>query len=272
MRDNFVPAGSFNGGPLQLPTGIVTDEGEWLRTLELREMTGDEEELFMNRQHSRDGDTTTQVLKRCVTAIGDIKDAGQIGLLLDRLPMADATLVLVRLRQLSLGDELSFGCRCPVKACQHTNRYVINLNGREVSYRPEKRVVGTGDDAVEIDMRPKSSYTAELRPGLDVEFRMLTTKDQPQLTACKRDEPEKLDTFSMYLSLVTINGKKPRSMHEISKWPSRDRARLRGELDAMEYGVDAIVENTCKACGTMFNQALPIGDKDFFFPSVRRNS
>jgi hypothetical protein len=80
----------------ELPSGIEAD---------LREMTGAEEEILTNPRLIRSGDAINQVLANCVTRLGENK-APSVKDILDLLS-GDRLFLLVRLRHVSLGDEVS---------------------------------------------------------------------------------------------------------------------------------------------------------------------
>ncbi|MCK7511757.1 MAG: hypothetical protein MZV70_52080 [Desulfobacterales bacterium] len=86
----------------ELPSGIE---------IELREMTGAEEELLTNQRLIRTGDAVNQALKNCIVRLGD-NDEPTVKDVLDLLS-GDRLFILVRLRQISLGDEVELELDLP---------------------------------------------------------------------------------------------------------------------------------------------------------------
>ena len=112
----------------ELPSGIE---------IELREMTGAEEELLTNQRLIRTGDAVNQVFKNCIVRLGD-NDEPTVKDVLDLLS-GDRLFILVRLRQISLGDEVELELTCPNTACRAANAVTVNLEELEVTPYGEER-------------------------------------------------------------------------------------------------------------------------------------
>ncbi|VBB41662.1 hypothetical protein TRIP_B120097 [uncultured Desulfatiglans sp.] len=103
----------------ELPSGLE---------IELREMTGAEEELLTNQRLIRTGDAVNQALKNCIVRLGD-NDEPTVKDVLDLLS-GDRLFVLVRLRQISLGDEVELELTCPNTACRAANAVTVKSGER----------------------------------------------------------------------------------------------------------------------------------------------
>lgn len=111
-----------------LPTGLEA---------ELREMTGAEEEILTNPRLIRSGDAINQVLANCVVRLGELKSPS-VKDVLDLLS-GDRLFLLVRLRQVSLGDEVTLELACTNATCRHVNAIRVGLDELEVTpYGPER--------------------------------------------------------------------------------------------------------------------------------------
>lgn len=238
-------------GPIRLPNGLRDDRGTWIRECEMREMTGVEEDLLTNRQHSRDGTTILKLLTNVINSLGEHTDKDEITKLLHRMTLSDATYLTVKLRQLSLGDEVVYQMRCPQHQCQHEANYRVNLADREVTFREEP---------------PQDTYELEHR-GHVIKYRVFSISDQPQITEVRRRMPDKMLSMRLLLRIVSVDGTKPNSYVDVQRMPVRMRDVIRGALEEQEYGLDVTIENECPSCGHVFDAALPLGEKSFFFPS-----
>ena len=99
-------------------------------------MTGAEEELLTNQRLIRTGDAVNQVLKNCIVRLGD-NDEPSMKDVLDLLS-GDRLFILVKLRQVSLGDEVELELVCPNAACRATNHVAVDLEELEVTpYGPD---------------------------------------------------------------------------------------------------------------------------------------
>ena len=213
--------------------------------IELREMTGAEEELLTNQRLIRTGESINQVLKNCFLRIGDNAEPS-VQDVLDMLS-GDRLFALVRLRQISLGDEVSLEMRCTNPACRETSHATINLEDLEVTPYGEDR-----------------EFTFALPgSGKVVRFGYLDGHKEKRLAALK--EPN--ITSAMLIRILNIDNKAP-SKKALAEMSLRDRNALRQEMTRMDAGIDTAVEVVCEACGTLLRTRLE-AEPAFLFPGVR---
>jgi hypothetical protein len=105
--------------------------------LELREMTGTEEELLTNQRLIRSGEAINQVLRNCFVRLGEKTDPDLSEVM--NLLSGDRLFALVRLRQISLGDEVELELSCPNSACRMTNFVTVNLEDLKFTPYGEER-------------------------------------------------------------------------------------------------------------------------------------
>ena len=99
---------------------------------EIREMTGAEEEILTNPRLIRSGEAINRVLENCVLRLGD-NDKPSAGDMLDLLS-GDRLFLLVKLRQVSLGDEVKLELVCPNTTCREVD--VVSINIEELVVTP----------------------------------------------------------------------------------------------------------------------------------------
>ncbi len=220
----------------ELPSGIEID---------LKEMTGAEEELLTNQRLIRSGDAINQVLRNCLMRLGE-KTEPTINDVLDLLS-GDRLFALVRLRQISLGDEVELELSCPNSACRMANYLTINLEELEVTPYTDQR---------EFDFKlPGSKKT--------VRFGYLDGHKEKRLASLR--EPN--ITSAMLIRIIDIDGKPP-SKKILAEMSMRDRGALREEMARVDAGIDTVVEVECDGCGTRIRTRLE-AEPAFLFPSVR---
>lgn len=220
----------------QLPSG---DE------IELREMTGAEEELLTNQRLIRTGDAVNQVLANCILRIGE-KDEVAPKDVLDMLS-GDRLFTLVKLRQISLGDEVELELACPNTACRAKNHATINLDDLPVSpYREEREFVFT---------LPAS--------GSKVRFLYLDGHKEKRLA--QMQEPS--ISSAMMIRILDIDGNAP-SKKALNEMSMRDRSALRQEMLRVDAGIDTTIELDCDSCGMRIRTRLE-AEPSFLFPGVR---
>ena len=175
--------------------------------LELREMTGTEEELLTNQRLIRSGEAINQVLRNCFVRLGEKTDPDLAEVM--NLLSGDRLFALVRLRQISLGDEVELELSCPNSACRMTNFVTINLEDLKVTPYGEER---------EFSFKlPGSKKT--------VRFGYLDGHKEKRLASLR--EPN--ITSAMLIRVLDIDGKAPskKSLAEMST-ATRCGRRCRG--------------------------------------------
>jgi hypothetical protein len=213
--------------------------------IELKEMTGAEEELLTNQRLIRTGDAINQVLRNCFVRIGENAEP-IVNDVLDLLS-GDRLFALMRLRQISLGDEVELELACPNSACRMTNYVAVNLEELEVTPYTDQR---------EFDFKlPGSKKT--------VRFGFLDGHKEKRLAGLR--EPN--ITSAMLIRILNIDGKPP-SKKILAEMSMRDRSALRQEMSRVDAGIDTSVEVACDGCGTRIRTHLE-AEPAFLFPAVR---
>lgn len=220
----------------ELPTGTE---------IELGEMTGVEEELLTNQRLIRSGDAVNQVLKNCILRIGDNDEPAMNDVL--SMLSGDRLFTLVRLRQISLGDEVEMELVCPNQACRSKSRTVINLNDLPVNPYGEEREF--------VFALPGS--------GLKVRFSYLDGTKEKRLGQMQ----EPTISSAMMIRILDIDGSAP-SKKALGEMSMRDRAALRHEMMRVDAGIDTTITVACDSCGTEIRTKLE-AEPDFLFPGVR---
>jgi hypothetical protein len=220
----------------ELPSGIE---------IELKEMTGAEEELLTNQRLIRTGEAINQVLRNCFVRISDNTEP-TVNDVLDLLS-GDRLFALVRLRQISLGDEVELEPACPNSACRVNNYVTVNLEELEVTPYTDQR---------EFDFKlPGSKKT--------VRFGYLDGHKEKRLASLR--EPN--ITSAMLIRILDIDGKPP-SKKILAEMSMRDRSALRQKMARVDAGIDTSVEVACDGCGTLIRTRLE-AEPGFLFPAVR---
>ena len=213
--------------------------------VELREMTGAEEELLTNQRLLRTGDAVNQVLRNCIVRLGENEEPS-IEDVLDLLS-GDRLFVLVRLRQVSLSDEVELELSCTSPACGTVSPVAIDIETLEVTpYGKEREFTF---------VLPGSGRTAR--------FGFLDGHREKRLAALK--EPS--ISSAMLIRLIDIDGGAP-NKKLINEMSLRDRSALRQEMVRVDAGIDTTVEVDCEACGTPIRTRLE-AEPGFLFPGVR---
>lgn len=219
-----------------LPTG---------NEIELREMTGAEEELLTNQRLIRNGDAVNQVLANCIVRMGENEEVSTKDVL-DMLS-GDRLFTLVKLRQISLGDEVELELVCTSPACRAKNHITVNLDDLPVTSYGEER---------EFEFTLPAS-------GSKVRFGYLDGHKEKRLAQMK--EPS--ISSAMLIRIIDIDGVPP-SKKALNDMPLRDRSTLRAEMLRVDSGIDTSIECECDSCGAQMRTRLE-SEPVFLFPGVR---
>jgi len=267
-------------GFYDLPCGLITDDGVAHRTVVLREMTGEEEDM-MDDDELLVHDRTTGVLAACCEKIGTIDDKTTIreaigGNLKSGHPLtsADRIAMLIYLRRVSVGDMYHFERRCP--RCGYVNKGKhLDLRQLKISRVPSERVAKR---RVKITL-PRS--------GREAVVRVLTGDQEHKITGLRINQKD-LRSAAILARLESISVEQPeldgegkptgkakmvqqlldepqRDMAIVKALPALDRDYLRRVYDAMEAEVDTKVEVVCsgRICNAEFSFPLDLGQAFF---------
>lgn len=213
--------------------------------IELREMTGVEEELLTNQRLIRSGDAVNQVLANCIVRLGDREDVSTKDVL-DMLS-GDRLFVLVRLREVSLGEEVELELACPNPVCRAKNRLTVNI-----------------DDLVVTSYGEDREFTFVL-PGSGRKVRFTYLDGHKEKRLAQMQEPN--ISSAMMIRILEIDGSAP-TKKALSEMSMRDRSALRAEMLRVDAGIDTTIECDCESCGTRLRTRLET-EPAFLFPGVR---
>jgi len=208
-------------------------------------MTGAEEELLTNQRLIRTGDAVNQVLANCTLRIGDDEEIGP-KVVMDMLS-GDRLFTLVKLRQVSLGDEVELDLVCPSAACRAKNRVTVNLDDLPVTPYGQER-----------------EFTFTL-PASGSKVRFVYLDGHKEKRLAQMEEPSL--SAAMMIRILDIDGNAPtkKTLNEMSM---RDRSALRQEMLRVDAGIDTSIESDCDSCGTRIRTRLE-AEPGFLFPGVR---
>ncbi|MCE5322378.1 hypothetical protein LLG46_03565 [bacterium] len=213
--------------------------------IELREMTGAEEELLTNQRLIRNGDAVNRVLANCILRLGENSEPSVSDVL--NMLSGDRLFTLVRLRQVSLGDEVELDLVCSNTACRAKNHIIINLTDLPVTPYGEAREF--------VYTLPSS--------GRKVQFVHLDGNKEKRLA--QMQEPN--ISAAMLIRILEIDDSAP-SKKALVEMSMRDRTALRAEMLRVDAGIDTNIECECESCGARIHTKLE-AEPSFLFPGVR---
>jgi hypothetical protein len=236
-------------GVYTLPTGYLDEAGKLHSVAEVREMTGEEEDLLASRNTDPVHKINT-IMARCVTRIGEVTDPGQISSAVLDLPVGDRMFLLFAIRQVTLGDEYPFTTTCPEEKCGKSAVYTVLVSSIDVKNAPDpaKRLFEG------ILPRSKKTFT----------YKMLTGRDEASVAA---ENSKDALSIAMKRRIVSIDGKEA-TLEAIKAIGLADRGYIRACFEKIDGGIDTSMDMVCKFCDHSFKTDLDISQAGFFFPSA----
>jgi hypothetical protein len=247
-------------GTVTLPVGYPDEQGNLLRDVHLRKMTGKEEAILADTQlRANGGKLISALLASCITAIDGVGKPGpQVA---RKLYSADRNYLLLELRRLTFGDRMEASYRCP--RCRSTTSVDEDLSTLDV------RQVDDAAGALEIRVVLKDGYQdADGSWHHELVFGLPTGEDE-EIAASRRDSnPARQRDALMARCLRQVGAIDPRKVQAmgvriIADLSMADRRTIQQALDAAAPGPDMTRTVGCASCGDEFRSSL---DMSQFFP------
>jgi len=240
---------SATEGVVWLPAGYVDDAGTVHDRVEVREMTGEEEDILAMPKLAA-STKFTRILGNCIVRIGDIEDQKQMRKIAAKLPIGDRVVLLLALRVVSLGPVYAFEVNCP--SCNDRRAYDVRLDDLDVTFMEDKT---------------KREFALTLPSGRTATVKVMTGEDEERMVTITRTTRDAL-SLSIMARIKEIDGADGIKVVDVKKLSMRDRNAIRNWFQDVEGGVDTDIDLICPACGHDYQTALDIGQPSFFFPGA----
>lgn len=236
-------------GIFDLPTGYLTADGELITEVQVKEITGVEEDMLAAPSIPA-GKKVTQLLANCLMRVGGIADPPSLVNAARGMVTGDRVFLMLAIRRVTLGDDFPFQAQCT--ECNHKHLAVVNLAELEIkpSKDPMKRV---WDNTLPVSKKA-------------VRWHVMTGKEEEALSRVSASS--KNDQLSLGIAArLDMLGEQPSNLEAVKALGLGDRNFLRERFDEVEGGVETEVELACPNCGEEFKQDLDVSQSGFFFPS-----
>lgn len=231
---------------LMLPAGVFDAAGRVHRCVRVRELTGADEEVLFDRAQAGNAHRVSAFLARAIESVEGLDahvDAGFAA----NLQLGDRDYLLLRLRQMDLGDAIHQIMRCP--AC--LEKVDVDLL---VSELPVRRLA-----------QPQPAYRVQLAEN-ELLLRLPTGADQAAIETLALANPAAANTRLFARLVLDINGQGPPDEEAVRAWPLALRLQLAAWLEAHAPGPDLFLDLSCPHCRTDMSYAFDLDA--FFLPSV----
>ena len=245
---------------LELPVGFTDAEGRLHRSAAIRKMRGHEEALLYD-QDLGPGDLVSHIIAGTLVRLGSLDRPGPD--VAGRMYSADRNYLLLQIRRVTLGDEMTASYACP--ACAAEVRTIERLGEIPV------RRLQDGEDPEAIAVELEDGFTD--RGGArhrSVTLRLPRGDDETFVSpSFERDPMKAADALTLRcicrfgtLPLAELQAYGLRILRELS---FGDRLRIQRALNDDAPGPQLRRTVRCDACGTRFERLLDV--TDFFVPA-----
>jgi len=246
-------------GYFELPGGVLYEQNGStfpLKNVYMREMTGEEEDLLMNRKISYE-DRMIFLIANCITSIDDgdqisVTDKSQILKLVKDMMIVDLSYSILGARKVSIGNQYSFKVTCPENECKKSFFQTYDLDNVPIikPIEPENIIW-------DVDL-PGSGST--------VKMKVMQAKDQKKARQLLNAGDQSLMTTALMTRVIEIDGKPP-TQADLKKLPLKDRNKIRNSYQIKEGKIETDIDVVCNACDHRFTVSIEPQGIDFFFPS-----
>ena len=240
----------------QLPGGYTDETGTLHRKVELVPLTGRDEECLADHSHHVSASLVTKLLSRCLQKIGTISPVTED--IVRQLLVADRQYLLLKLREMTFGDQVQATIVCPWPTCG--NQVDIDFSTRDI---PIQESVEKGP----IYTMPLSAAAVPQAEGATEEntiaFRLPNGGDQEDLASLMADNEARAFTALLTRCIQQIGHSIDPGEDRITRLPPLARLEIEHRMKALSPKVDLTLGATCPDCGRDFN--MPFDLQQFFF-------
>lgn len=247
-------------GRLELPGGLLDSEGACHKTVRIRELTGADEERLCDRSYRNRAEQVTDFLVHLIDGVeghGREIDADTVSGML----IGDRDYLILRARQISLGDSVHQVLTCSKVACGEKVDVEFAISELPVHRVPEVR----RDYEFELS-RPALADDEDSRQGT---LRLATGGDQAEIADLIEVNAAKANTRLFSRVILTLGRRRGLDLETARGLPLQVRRELAAELRRRSPGPDLRVEINCPHCGADLSYVFALND--FFFEEWTMN-
>ena len=232
-----------------LPVGLKDKDGVVHRTVTLTPMTGETEEAIADpKVRDNGGKIITSLLESVTEKVGTLprvtKDT------IRDLTTIDRDFLLIKNRQVSLGDNISYIDNCP--HCRARNEIHVNLANIEPKYLENEE-----DRELTFDL-PIGYKDANGTVHKEITITLPTGRVQERVAQMVRANPAQATTAMLQLITLKLGTLEFINPDVFKKMTKKDRDFISNKLSELEVGIKFDTEVMCSECGSEFVTAIPL--------------
>jgi len=239
---------------IELLCGVLNEDGSIEKSCTIKAMTGGLRKKISQPEYRKNGiKVIDAVLDACIISIG--KNPFVASREKKRMLMADSDFLMMKIRQLSLGNEVSMQLQCP--SCDTKWNAELHIDEIECFSIPEDNVeIIDGRRAFKIDTEHWKKCVM-FYPNRE---------DQAIIAKIAMNNPTQA-AYSLYGRMLHLRDNKEvddsEFMKEIDKMPLMIIDELTNEINGILPGVESTHEAECPGCSNTVE--MEMGGADFLF-------
>lgn len=243
-----------------LPSGYVDQTGVVHRRVQLAPLSGREEEYLAGNHRRESASLVTTVLSRCMRRIGSVCPVTEN--VTRKLLVADRQYLLLKLREVTFGDQVQAAIFCPWRDCG--KKMDIDFSTRDIPVRES-------EDKGPIYQMKLSLEAALTTDGgqmyREVTFRLPNGGDQEAISPLVYENEARALTMLLGRCIQSIGPWQEPGDELVSKLSPSARLEIEQRMEAVAPQVELTMEANCAECGREF--AIPFDLQAFFFGELR---
>lgn len=248
MKENL----NITGETFELLKGYKDENGNIHKDFEIREMNGTDEEAISKKEIKSNGARIIRtLLSRCCLRIGSYEKAemkdNKWTEIIQSLAVQDQDYMLLKLREVSVGDTIESKHICPDEDCKE--EIIVEVDIDELEIKPYD-----GVDEFEFEL-PKGYRDKEgniLKKG---KLRHPNGLDREILDGVARKNLGHANTLMLTRCITELEGKKVDD-DMIRNLSMKDRNYLLEVMKEHDFGVNLVVDVECPTCYETFKATL----------------
>lgn len=222
-----------------------------LKKFRVRELSGYEEDIILNDSIPMN-ERYYAVMGRCLEEVRDddghvIIDPKILLAVSDDLVISDIMILLFRIFQTTMGNELIVPVKCDKPGCGNSQNEFVKLDSLKI-------VPIAGDPKIRVRQFTTSR-------GNVITWEMMTGKTDRNVNRVVEKKDSRATAVFMR-RVRTINGE-PVTIEKLKSLPMKERQEIRKKFDE-EGGVETTLQTVCRKCGEEFSFELEMGHFSFF--------
>jgi hypothetical protein len=241
-----------------LPGGYVDKDVMVHREVELIPLTGREEEFLAASRQQESASLVTAVLSRCIRRIGTIRPVSQE--VARNLLIADRQYLLLKLREVTFGDQVRANLFCPWPDC--SKRVAINFSINDIPIRESE------DKGPSYMMTLSPEVAGELREDdREITFRLPNGADQEAISPLLAENEARALAKLLGRCIQSIGRLTNPGEAVISRLSPAARLAIEQQMEMVAPKVELAMDVNCHECGREFS--APFDLHRFFFGEMR---